>query len=322
MKIKRKKVIILTLFILVIFFIIIVFKYLNAEDNRSPIYKIAYISRNDNLAFISEGINQAAKDMNVEVEIYKIIKENRVEEQSKLLERCISDKIDAIIMSPIDYKEVSKVLNKYSYDRPIILMDFEVDLKKKVSYISCNNYDMGKSLAEEIVQRGNTRGEIAIVGYYGEDANLEKINSGFIEEISNTKNKYNYLKVNKDKNYSEILKYIRENEVDVVVTFDSEILEDIAKIKKNLHESDKGNNSDFEIYGVGISNRILSYVEEDIIDAVAVQNEFNLGYLSVEMAVNKLKNNKIEKKDIDFSVVNKRNMYSERNEKLLFPFVK
>ncbi len=322
MKLKRKEIIILTLFILVIFFIIIVFKYLNVEDSKSPIYKMAYISRNDNLAFISEGIKQASKDMNVEVEIYKIIEENRVEEQSKLLEKCINDKIDAIIISPIDYKEVSKVLNKYSYDGTIILMDYEVEIKKNVSYISCNNYDMGRSLAEEIVQRGNTRGEIAIVGYYGEDTNLEKINIGFIEEIRNTKNRYNYLKVNKDKNYSEILKHIRENEVDVVVTFNSEILEDIAKIKKNLHESDKGNNSNFEIYGVGISNRILSYVEEDIIDAVVVQNEFNLGYLSVEMAVNKLKNKKIEKKDIDFSIVNKRNMYSERNEKLLFPFVK
>lgn len=322
MKLKRKKIIILNLFILIIFFIIIVFNYLNTEESKSPIYKMAYISKNDNLTFISEGINQASKDMNVEVEIYKIIKENRAEEQRKLLEKCIGDKIDAIIISPIDYKEVSNLLKKSNYDGSIILLDSEVDTKNNVSNVSCNNYDIGKRLAEEIIQRGNTRKRIAIVEYFGEDTNLEKINKGFVEEISNTKNIYTHVKVSKDRNYSEILNHIREDGVDVVVTFDSEILEDIGKIKKDFYEVDKRDSGNFEIYGVGITNKILSYVEEDIIDAVAVQNEFNLGYLSVDMAVNKLKNNKIEENDIDFSIVNKTNMYSEKNEKLLFPFVK
>lgn len=324
MKLKRRNILFLIFFILIIFFIIIVFKYLNTEDGKNPIYKMAYISKDYNLTFISEGINQASKDMNVEVEIYRITKENKIEEQNKLLEKCINDDIDAIIISPVDYEKISEVINKHNYSGPVILMDSKMDLKKNLSCISCNDYDIGKSLAEEIIQRGNTSENFVIFGNEEEFATLEEINKGFIEEINNTRNKYKYVKISEDKDrqYSEILKYIKENRVDVIVSFDSEILEVIAKMKKDLYMENKRDNSDFEVYGVGLTNKILSYVEENIIDAVAVKNEFNLGYLSVEMAVNKLKNDKVEEKDIDFSIVNKRNMYSERNEKLLFPFVK
>lgn len=324
MKLKRRSILFSIFFILIIFFIIIVFKYLNTEDDKNPIYKMTYISKGDNLTFISEGINQASKDMNVEVEIYRITKENKIEEQNKLLEKCINDDIDAIIISPVDYEKISEVINKHNYSGPVILMDSKIDLKKNLSYISCNDYDIGKSLVEEIIQRGNTSENFVIFGNEEEFETLEEINKGFIEEINNTRNKYKYVKISEDDNkqYSEILKYIEENRVDVIVSFDSGILEVIAKIKKGLYMENKRDNSDFEVYGVGLTNKILSYVEEDIIDAVAVKNEFNLGYLSVEMAVNKLKNNKVEEKDIDFSIVNKRNMYSERNEKLLFPFVK
>ncbi|MBY0754365.1 substrate-binding domain-containing protein [Clostridium sardiniense] len=324
MKLKRRNILFLIFFILIIFFIIIVFKYLNTEDDKNPIYKMAYISKDDNLTFISEGINQASKDMNVEVEIYRITKENKIEEQNKLLEKCINDDIDAIIISPVDYEKILEAINKHNYSGPVILMDFKIDLKKKLSYISCNDYDIGKSLAEEIIQRGNTSENFVILENEEEFETLEEINKGFIEEVNNTKNKYKYVKISEDENkqYSEILKYIEANKVDVIVSFDSEILECIAKIKKDLYMENKRDNSDFEVYGVGLTNKILSYVEENIIDAVAVKNEFNLGYLSVKMAVNKLKNNKVKEKDIDFSIVNKRNMYSERNEKLLFPFVK
>ena len=40
------------------------------------------------------------------------------------------------------------------------------------------------------------------------------------------------------------------------------------------------------------------------------------------MAIKKITNEKIEEKEIRYTVINKRNMYLEENQKLIFPFIK
>ena len=92
-------------------------------------------------------------------------------------------------------------------------------------------------------------------------------------------------------------------------------MEELAQIKKEKK-------LEIELYGMGRTNKILSYLEEDIINSVAVQNEFNLGYLGVKIAVDKLNNKDTSSKTIDFSIINKSNMYWDDNQKILFPFIK
>lgn len=113
----------------------------------------------------------------------------------------------------------------------------------------------------------------------------------------------------------QINSFIKSEDIDVLVTFERDILEELAQIKK-------GNKLELELYGMGRTNKILSYLEEDIINSVAVQNEFNLGYLGVKIAVDKLNNKDTSGKTIDFSIINKSNMYWNDNQKILFPFIK
>ena len=66
-----------------------------------------------------------------------------------------------------------------------------------------------------------------------------------------------------------------------------------------------------------------SYIEKDDITASIIQNDFNLGYLSMRRAMEIL--NKIEDREegmIDYAFVNRRNMYTKENQRLLFPFVR
>ena len=101
----------------------------------------------------------------------------------------------------------------------------------------------------------------------------------------------------------------------MLVTFERDILEELAQIKKE-------NKLELELYGMGRTNKILSYLEEDIINSVAVQNEFNLGYLGVKIAVDKLNNKDTSGKTIDFSIINKSNMYRDNNRKNTISFYK
>ena len=54
-----------------------------------------------------------------------------------------------------------------------------------------------------------------------------------------------------------------------------------------------------------------------------IQNDFNLGYLSIYSAMEILdKTKEREKGMIDYAFVNRQNMYTKENQRLLFPFVR
>ena len=148
-------------------------------------------------------------------------------------------------------------------------------------------------------------------------SNLQDMYRGFLSEISYSKNNCKELNIGENINTygQQINSFIRSENIDVLVTFERDILEELAQIKKE-------NKLELELYGMGRTNKILSYLEEDIINSVAVQNEFNLGYLGVKIAVDKLNNKDTSSKTIDFSIINKSNMYWDDNQKILFPFIK
>lgn len=322
MKLKRKKIILIALFILCILFSIVIINYLKFDESDNVVYKIAYISKSekeDNLRFITEGIKQAAKDLNAEVTVYTLSKGDNVENQIKLLNEAVENKVDCILISPVDYEKLSNIIEKVNYKIPVILMDSKIKSNEKFDYISCNNYELGRSLAEEVIQRGNTRKKIAIVEEDNNCSSLKEMDAGFCYELRSTKNTLSNLTLegSKDSYYNQLVKFVKEENIDVMVTFDINILEVIAKVKKDLKVD-----NNFEVYGALKNNKILSYIEEDIINGIVVYNEFNVGYLGVETAIKKLKKEKVYEKEIDYSIVNKRNMYSDKNQKLLFPFVK
>ena len=77
------------------------------------------------------------------------------------------------------------------------------------------------------------------------------------------------------------------------------------------------------ILGVGNTNKIISLLEEKIINATAVQNEFNIGYIAVKNAIEVNDGEKAEKlKLIKSTVIESDDMYSPKNERILFQFVR
>ena len=53
-----------------------------------------------------------------------------------------------------------------------------------------------------------------------------------------------------------------------------------------------------------------------------MQNEFNVGYLSVKASVSQIEEKSIDDSIITSTIINSRNMYSKENQRMLFPFVR
>ena len=106
---------------------------------------------------MKQGIDQAASEMNVNISFVTLSEDNSVVEQTELIAREIKNKADAIIISPVDYEKMAEPIENAMKKVPVILIESTVKSEQVLSSISCDNYKLGVSLAEEMIEMGNTR---------------------------------------------------------------------------------------------------------------------------------------------------------------------
>jgi ribose transport system substrate-binding protein len=108
---------------------------------------------------------------------------------------------------------------------------------------------------------------------------------------------------------------LKEDPVDVIVALDDESLEEVV-------DAVEISESTVDIYGIGSSNKIVHYLDYGVINSIVFQNEFNMGYLSIQELVGDIKENQnVLDIDIEFRTVNKETMYLPKNQRLVFPIV-
>lgn len=320
----KKKIVFIVLFIMLISSFILL---LNKENKKEvKVYNVSVIIRGRNSEgwrIIKEGMDQAASEMNVNIRFLTLLEENSVEEQIELIDREISDGTDAILISPADYKQMVDKIEDVRKKVPIVLFESNIETKQNIPYISCDNYKLGKSLAEEVVKNGNTRNKIYIVKSDLTCSSINERYEGFIEEINKSKNSCELLDLPKDESefYNKIREIIDNGDNKIIVAFEPNILERIGKAKKYI-ENSNGIKPNIELYGTGSTSLIISLIEENIINAIAMQNEFNVGYLSIKTSVSEIEGKGIDKSVITSTIINSRNMYSKENQRMLFPFVR
>ena len=325
MKIRKKYVFIILFIIMALSSILL----LNEEiwaNNDVIIYEISVITSgksNESLMIMKEGIEQAASEMNVNISFITLSEENNVEEQKKLLDREVKNGADAILIAPAVYEGMSDEIESARKKTAVILIDSNIKTEENIPYIGCNNEELGASLADEVIKMGNTRGKIAIVnGNLGYSTVMERYN-GFMSAILKSNNYVEFIDILLDEkdSYDKVLEVLNKKEFDAIVTFDVKTLELLAQCKKDINALNE-EQIQTEIYGTGGTSKVTSFLEDDIIKATAIQNEFNIGYLGVKMAVDIINNKYVENTLIYSAVIDKRSMYTEENERLLFPLIK
>ena len=326
MKKKRKQISIILFVLLVLSFLLLLNDtILSANDKR--IYNISIIVRGKNsesLMIMKQGIDQAASEMNVNISFVTLSEENSYLEQTELIEREINNKADAIIIAPVDYEKMIEPIENAMKKVPVILIESTVKSKNVRPSISCDNYNLGVSLAEKMIQMGNTNENIAIVKNNLECSSIKERYDGFMSIMKNTENNCTFWEISGQKevtHYNEAKQLLKYNNVDAVVTFDPEILELVAEAKKDLSSINKEKTS-IQVYGTGSTSKIISFLEDNVISATAMQNEFNVGYLGVKTAVSVINREYVNNETIYSTVINTQNMYSEENQRLLFPLIR
>lgn len=322
---KNKKIIIISLLALLISSFILLFYDLFFKVNKkSKSYEISVIASgksNDSFAILKEGAEQAAMELNLNIRFIFLSKDKNEQEQLELIKRECENGVDAILIDPIESDAIMKAIDDARKKVKVIVIKSLAEGTSNINRVVCNEFNLGESLAKVTVENIKKKTDIMII-----DSNEESsINKERLLGITNVieETNLNYIVINSDMftEYNEFKRVIKESNIGAVICLDRNITEIIGDYKKKIN-TDLASD-EFLIYGVGNTYKIISLLEEEMINGTAIENEFNIGYIAVETAVVLLEGNKVNKeKEILSTLITSSDMYSKKNERILFQFIR
>ena len=269
---------------------------------------------------VISGINEAAREFGVSVELSGPRYEKEINRQINILDRVINLHPPLIILAASDYKRLAESVEK-AHDQgiPVVTMDSGVDSRVPVSFIATDNRSAGVKVGQEMKRliKTNPLKTIAIVSHIKETATAIDREAGVRDALEGEKILGTWFcDVEQEKAYRITLELIKNPDLGGIVALNEVATLGVARAIKENGLQDK-------IAVVGFDNAIkeLSYLEAGVIKATVVQQPYNMGYLAVKTAVDYLKGEKVSSFiDTGSILITKSNMFKREYQELLFPF--
>lgn len=317
---KRFFVFLMLLGAFCICFLVLTFGILG-QDKPPEVFNISVIVRGKNSESwdsIKQGCDQAANDLNAELSFITLSEENSASEQIHLIDREIDGGADAIVLAAADSDDLAQAVDQASLKIPVICIESPVNSKKVSTYISADNYAMGVQLGKEIIESGNARKRLVVVESSWGCKNVQERMDGLISVLGSIGGNILHWQLPDDSEQASemYLKKLAINEADVLVTLDVASLELAAQAISSSKKS-------IGLFGIGSTGKVASFIEQGVISATIVQNDFAVGYLGVQTAVNAIGMRLVEPNyTVEHRLINRANMYDTENQRLLFPFIR
>lgn len=271
-----------------------------------------------------QGVNTAAEEFNVEVQVAGTLTESDIDGQIALLEQAIIDKPQVIILAAIDYNRIVPVAKRI-VAAGIKLITVDSGLKEGISssFIATDNYaggqKAGRLLLDSIGQ--SERGSVAIINFVRGSAPAMERERGVRESLGG----YSDIQI-LDTLYSDASEE-RAYEIAVELLRNEPALRGIAALNEpsavGAARAIKEMRAVSRVKLIGFDNSMeeIAFLEEDILQATIVQKPFNMGYLAVKTAMELSAGEKVQPViDTGSEAITKHNMYESDKQKLLFPF--
>ncbi|MBW7459516.1 substrate-binding domain-containing protein, partial [Paenibacillus sepulcri] len=244
--------------------------------------------------------------------------------QIRLVEQAIDWKVDALILAANDYLSLGQATDKAgSAGIPVISIDTEVASTKAKSYIGTDNYAAGRKAGMELIEQTGDNSRVAVVSFVEGARNAVQREEGLLNLLA----QYSGVQV-VDLRYAQsdiataeqVTREILQEygQIDGIVALNA-----IATIGVMNVVAELGMGEKIKVIGFDSTSEIMEMLQEGVIQSTIVQNPFTMGYLSVKYAVEAADGKKLpERVDSGTVVIDINNMLDEKNQKLLFPFIK
>ncbi len=269
------------------------------------------------------GIEQAAKDNKVKLNVVSTGKNLTVSQQFLLTNDEIADGADGVILQFVSSRGTDTMVSSISSKAVLVLADtsadMDVDVEGKSACIEADNLEMGRALANEVrlaLGKDISECSIGIVMGNQKQNSLKHRLQGFTENMENSGAQIAWTESSLINISDKIAKRQEGARADVIVALENSGLE--AACEYALKEEEPP-----LIFGEGTSIKNVSYVDDGLITSMVVPNEYYMGYQSVAAIIGRLDNRLTPMEDelISFRVVNRENLFDEANQRMLFPVV-
>jgi ribose transport system substrate-binding protein len=325
--VKKYKVIIIIIFLSLC--IIVPGAYTIVTDSlktEEPV-RIIYIPKiiddtNEFWSALIGGAEMAAKEFGVDLDIVAPDAEEDYKRQNELIEWAIKQKPDAIALSPADYSETTAMAKEVVKNKiKLVFIDSTVNENVQDALVATDNYLAGIKMGEYMKSFITPNTKIAIVGHVKTASTAIEREKGLRSGLGKDEKKIVEVvfcdsEFNKAYNLTtELLK--KYPEVNMIAGLNEYSSVGAARAIKRLGLSGK-----VKVIGFDSSIEEIELLEEGVFQGIIIQKSFNMGYLGMEEAVKLVKGTKVEKNvDSGSQLITKNNMYTEENQKLLFPFL-
>ena len=274
---------------------------------------------------ITEGINAAAEEFEVHCEIIGGKEEADIIGNIQALENAIAMNPDAIVLVAADYKLFEPYAQHIGSSKTLLLtMDSDVAGGWSRCFIATDNTELGRKMGGEMLNRIPQTGKVAVVGHIqGTNSAIERV-SGVLEALSGLESGRVLETVYCDNRViqaKEVALELIAKHPDIVGMIATN---EISAVGVGMAVSSLNLQNEISIVTCDNSSQQISYLEQGVIDATVAQRPFNMGYMSVQLALELLKNPNAKDfpsfYDTGSEVITRENMYNIENQKLMFPF--
>ena len=270
---------------------------------------------------VHSGAKQAGEELKVKIYWNGPAREGDRDGQISIVEDFITRKIDGVVLAPLDDKALVPIVEKLkSKNIPCVIFDSGIQTEQFISFVGTDNYNGGVIAARRMAQAINNQGNVLVLKYAAGSASTTLREKGFMDEIT--------------KNHPNIKILDTKYGLDTVETA-LQAAEDLLTKNKDVqgffacNESTavgmlqavvgQKRNKEITLVGFDASMPLINGLKNGEIDALVVQNPFNMGYLGVQTIVKSIKGEKNIAKNIDTgaTLVTKDNLNTPEIKKLL-----
>ncbi|MCI8556524.1 MAG: substrate-binding domain-containing protein [Lachnospiraceae bacterium] len=299
--------------------------YLQRQNYSSEPLQIVLIQKavddTDFWTCIYEGGHMAADELGVELTVMGPRQESDSQLQHQMILEAIEQKPDAIALTPSSFEETIPYAEQIeAAGITLVLMDSTMEKEMGVSLIATDNFEAGYKMGSYMSQFVDADTLIGVVGHVKGTSTATERESGFRAGLKDAQKQIAevvFCDSSSDKAY-ELTCSLLEHYPDMNLIVG---LNEYSAVGAARAVKDMGRSENCHMAGFDSSIEEIRLLEEGVFDAIVIQKPFNMGYLGIETAVRAARGKEVESYvDSGSELITKENMYTEENQKLLFPF--
>ena len=273
---------------------------------------------------VEAGAKKASDELGIEMSFIGPQMESEIGKQVSMVENEILKKPTALLLAALDQNALRPVAEKIIKNgTTLVTFDSNINGGIETSFVATDNVGVGIKAALKMVELIGNKGVVGIIAHNaGTSTAIERL-KGFVDEME----KYPEIKLLTVK-YSEGDKLKALAITQDIVTANPDIkgiygTNEGVTVGIGRAISEIGKNNLITVIGVDSSAEEIALLKEGAIDAMVVQDPFNMGYLAVKTAIDAAHGKRVEKRiDTGSMVITLKDLELEKVKKILYPFGK